>query len=115
MSVPANKIRKPRKAITRINPNVSEIEEQILERERFRVILRLPTFLAAAHSPDGYHYKRALGDEQTIAHLYERLYRVFGEAVSFVVIYNDGRVINVVPGKMAHMSVELGRVRKVPE
>ncbi len=73
---------------------IPEIEEQIWKLEGIRVILRLPRQLASTH-PGGYDWERASNHDACVAHIADRLKRVFGQLVQFVIVRGDGKVIDV--------------------
>lgn len=84
----------PKKKVSSVL-TIRQIEQQIFEREGFHVILRLPTFLAAApENGVGYNYQRALSGDSCVAHLWERLRKTFGTEVEFVVIRGDGKIVD---------------------
>jgi len=73
---------------------IPEIEDQIWKLEGVRVVLRLPRQLASTH-PGGYDWERASNHDACVAHIADRLKRVFGQRVQFVIVRGDGKIIDV--------------------
>lgn len=90
---------------------VSAVENQVWLREGIRIVIRLPEYAgAAARDGRGYDYKRAMNQDETVGQLSDRLERIFGHAVSFVLIRGTGDVVEVRAGE-GRLSTKLSYFR----
>lgn len=79
---------------------VATIEDQIFKLEGVRVIIRLPEYVGGATSDGlGYDWTRKLNHDETVAHLHDRIRRVFGHPVSFVCVRGDGTIVEARAGE----------------